>query len=213
MARPSPITIGLTALLGAILCVAVWLLARSRQPLPQPAATAAAQESEDRPGVAPPPTPAPRPPESRRPPARPPAAAPAPAPVAAAAPPPPPADAGAPPRIPFDARRDVLVKTQNLRMSEADEEVFATLNLPEATRARIREINEEHRRRTERPLSSTEPRPASTGVALTSHEARQAALLGLLGNDGARQFGEQERAAVRKIRGKFRYEWGRQLRE
>jgi hypothetical protein len=141
--------------------------------------------------------------------------APAPAPIAAAeVPPPAPADPGTrTARLPFAMRRDLLVRNHNLRLAEADEETFAALNLPEATRARIREINDEHRKRTEQGVPSGEPAASGASVALTAAEARQVALRQLLGNDGAQQFINQERDAVRKIRGKYRFEWGRQLRE
>ena len=115
--------------------------------------------------------------------------------------------------MPSAMRRDVLVRNHNLRLSEADEEIFGALNLPEATRARIREINEEHRKRTEQGVSGTQPPAAGTSVALTAAEARQVALRQLMGPDGAQQFINDERAAIRKIRGKYRFEWGRQLRQ
>jgi len=116
--------------------------------------------------------------------------------------------------MPSAMRRDVLVRNHNLRLAEADEEVFGTLNLPEATRARIREINDQQRKRTEQGLlPGSEPPATGASVALTAAEARQVALRQLMGNDGAEQFINEERAAIRKIRGKYRSEWGRQLRE
>jgi hypothetical protein len=220
MARPSPITIGLTALLGVVLSLAFWLIARPRHPAPPPAAAEPAPEPVQRPRPAPPPpiaAPRPTPPAIRRTPAR----LPAPAPVAAAeTPPPAPAspettDTGAPPaRMPSAMRRDVLVRNHNLRLSEADEQIFGALNLPEATRARIREINDQHRKRTEQGASGTEPPATRTSsVALTAAEERQVALRQLMGADGAQQFNNEERDAIRKIRGKYRFEWGRQLRQ
>jgi type IV secretory pathway VirB10-like protein len=213
MARPSPITIGLTALMAAILALAVWLFARPRHPVPEATPTEADE------GTAPAaPAPAPPPPPPVR---TAPAPRRAPAPVVAAEPPPSaPAGAetddagGLPARVPASLRRDVLVRTQNLRLSEADEETFRKLNLPDATRARIREINEDHRLRTERSFSSADPAPAaSAGAALTAREARLVALRQVLGAEGAQQFDAEERAAVRKLRGKYRFEWGRQLRQ
>jgi Spy/CpxP family protein refolding chaperone len=210
MARPSPITLGLSALMLGILTLAVWLFARPRHPVAEAPPPEPTLEADENPGRAPP-APAPTPPA--------PARRPAPAPVVAVEPPPPaPApdttDAGEPPpRMPFALRRDLLVKNHNLRMSEADEETFRALNLPEATRARIREINEAHRLRTERTETSAAPPATGASVALTAAEARQVALRQLLGPEGAQQFDAEERAAVRKLRGKYRFEWGRQLRE
>jgi len=218
MARPSPITISLTALLGVVLGLGFWLIARPRHPTPPPAAAEPAPEVEDRPRPAPPPIAAsrPTPPAVRRAPAPPPA----PAPVATAETPPPvPAnpeatDADTPPaRMPSAMRRDVLVRNHNLRLSEADEQIFGALNLPEATRARIREINDEHRKQTEHGISGTAPPATGTSVALTAAEQRSVALRQLMGADGAQQFINEERDAIRKIRGKYRFEWGRQLRQ
>ena len=95
------------------------------------------------------PEPAPPPPRaaSRRPPPPPPAA-----PAVAVAETPADVDAQAfaddqPPPAPN--RRGLLVVNHNRRLQEADENVFMTLALPESTRASIRQINDEYRRRTE----------------------------------------------------------------
>ena len=215
MARPSPITIGLSALMMGVLTLAVWLFARPRHPAPESLPPEPVLEADENVGRAPAPAP-PAPPEVPPAPTRRPVPEPV-VPVAAVESPPPgpdTTDAGEPPaKVPSSTRRDVLVRNHNLRLSEADEDTFRTLNLPEATRARIREINEDHRKRTERTASSGEPPATGASVALTAAETRQVALRQVLGAEGAQQFDAEERAAVRKLRGKYRFEWGRELRQ
>jgi len=101
--------------------------------------------------------------------------------------------------------RTALVKNHNQRLAEADEEAIRALRLPDATIARIRAINDEHRRRSEAD--------ANTGEARATAQARLDALRLLLGNEGAQQFDKEERAAIRKLRGKYRFEWGQMARQ
>ncbi len=101
----------------------------------------------------------------------------------------------------------------NRRLQEADENVFATLALPESTRASIRQINDEYRRRTERGDATAGAPAAASGDAPAALKARQDALTSLLGTDSAKSFDSEERIAVMRLRGKYRYEWGRQLRQ
>jgi hypothetical protein len=113
------------------------------------------------------------------------------------------------PPAPAPNRRGLLVVNHNRRLQEADENVFVTLALPESTRASIRQINDEYRRRTEAAGDAVTP-PSDEASAL---KARQAALTLLLGADSAKSFDAEERGAVMRLRGKYRYEWGRQLRQ
>jgi Spy/CpxP family protein refolding chaperone len=97
-----------------------------------------------------------------------------------------------------------LMRNHNRRLDEADEEAFKSLSLPDATRARVRAINDELRKRTEGDVS-----PSNVQGAV---QARRDQLRLLLGADGARQFDIEERGAVRRLRGKYRFEWGQQGR-
>ncbi len=203
MARLSPITLSLAAIMVAILGGAVFLLVHSRRepatagepvavPAPTPVAPARA------------PDPAPPPPAM---------------PVVAVTETPVEVDAQAsaddqPPPAPN--RRGLLVINHNRRLQEADENVFASLGLPESTRASIRRINDEYRRRTEPgggDAAAAGAIAATGSDATAALEARKNALASLLGADSAKSFDAEERSAVMRLRGKYRYEWGRQLRQ
>ena len=54
---------------------------------------------------------------------------------------------------------------------------------------------------------------SATAHAQAALKARHDALTLLLGTDSAQSFESEERIAVMKLRGKYRYEWGRQLRQ
>src|SRR6185295_68467 len=95
-------------------------------------------------------------------------------------------------------RRALLAANHNRRLSEADEQVFAGLNLPEATRASIRQLNDEYRKRTE--LGPEHPGGPDVAEAAAALEARRDALGLLLGADGAKGFDTEERGAVRRLR-------------
>ena len=216
MARLSPITIGMATLMVGVLCAAVFLVLRPRHAvrgdapelvqLPAPAPPVAERT------VAPPATPSPR----RSP-------EPIPAPEPALAVETPPAGASEPespePRPPVQpASRPLLVVNHNRRMQEADEQVFAALNLPDSTRAAVRLINEEYRKRTERDAEAVAGGGGGTSApgaaeARAALDARRDALVQLLGGEPARQFDAAERGAVQRLRGKYRFQWGRQLRE
>lgn len=207
MPRLSPITLSLAAIMVAVLSGAVFLLVHARQPRSEPPKD---PEVVAAPEPAPPPPPPPRAREPLPPP--PPPAAPA----VAVAETPPDVDAQAfaedqPPPAPN--RRGLLVVNHNRRLQEADENVFTTLALPESARASIRQINDEYRRRTERGDATGGAPLASPGDAQTALKARHDALTLLLGTDSAKSFESEERIAVMKLRGKYRYEWGRQLRQ
>jgi type IV secretory pathway VirB10-like protein len=206
MPRLSPITLSLAAIMVAVLSGAVFLLVHARQLRPEPPKD---------PEVVAAPEPAPAPPPAARAPEPPPPPPPA-APAVAVAETPAEVDAQAfaedqPPLAPN--RRGLLVVNHNRRLQEADENVFTTLALPESTRASIRQINDEYRRRTERGDAAGGALAVSPGDAQAALKARQDALTLLLGTDSAKSFDSEERIAVMKLRGKYRYEWGRQLRQ
>ncbi len=204
MARLSPITLSLAAIMVAIVSGAVFLIVHSRELRHEPVT-----EAEPAPTPMPPPPPPAREPEPAPPP--PPPAVPALA-VAetAAEDAQPPAEEQPPPS---PSRRGLLVVNHNRRLQEADESVFATLALPDSTRASIRQINDEYRRRTE-PSGDASGAPAvASGDAAAALKARHDALVSLLGTDSAKSFDSEERVAVMRLRGKYRYEWGKQLRQ
>ena len=205
MARLSPITLSLAAIMVAIVSGAVFLIVHARQPRSEPVT-----EAEPAPTPMPPPPPPARENEPAPPP--PPPAAPA---VAIAETPAedaqPPADDQPPPA---PSRRGLLVINHNRRLQEADENVFATLALPDSTRASIRQINDEYRRRTEPSGDAAgAPTVVASGDASAALKARQDALTSLLGTESAKSFDTEERVAVMRLRGKYRYEWGKQLRQ
>jgi len=207
MARLSPITLSLAAIMVAVVSGAVFLLVHARQLRREPA-------KEEEPVAAPAPaTPTPvRAPEPEPVPPPPPAAA-----AVAVAETPAEVDAQAfaddqAPPVTLN-RRGLLVVNHNRRLQEADENVFATLAVPDSTRASIRQINDEYRRRTEPGDAGGGAATAAPGDAQAAMKARHDALTSLLGTDSAKSFESEERIAVMRLRGKYRYEWGRQLRQ
>jgi hypothetical protein len=115
---------------------------------------------------------------------------------------------------PGRSRPGVLISNHNRRLAEADEQVFESGQLPDSTRAAIRRINLAYRTQTElRDGSPPAEESGSAGMASTAARTRQDALRLLLGDQPAREFDAQERGAVRRLRGKYRFEWGRQLHE
>ncbi len=204
MPRLSPITLSLAAIMIAIVSGAVFLIVHSRQLRPAPVS-----EAEPPPLPMPPPSPPAREPEPAPPP--PPPAAPV---VAIAETPAEDAQALAddqPPPAP--SRRGLLAINHNRRLQEADESVFTTLALPDSTRASIRQINDEYRRRTEPSGDAAGASAVASGDATSALKARHDALISLLGTDSAKSFDTEERVAVLRLRGKYRYEWGKQLRQ
>jgi len=212
MARLSPITIGLSGLMLIFLGATIFLVVRPhhRSPPSDDADLSLLASPPVPPAPAPAPAIMPAPPP---PPPPPPIPAPAPAAVVETA-----AESDAPPSAetptaPTLGRRALLVVNHNRRLQEADEQVFVTLNLSETARAEIRRINEEYRKRTE--VDPTQPGGGGNGGAGTAgaNLARQDALRLFLGTVPAEQFEAAERGAVLRLRGKYRFEWGRQLRE
>jgi hypothetical protein len=199
MRRLSPITISLWALLVGLLTVGIFLVFLPRHVVRQ----GTEMEALTTPEAPPPPAPVP--------------ARPAPAPPAAMVEAPPPAnnvasgaDEARPPSEARPSRRALLAVNHNRRMQEADEQAFERLKLPEATRVAIRQLNEEHRRRTE--VGPERPQGPDVGELAAAVNAREASLKLLLGVAPARDFDAEERAAIQRLRGKYRFEWGRQLR-
>jgi hypothetical protein len=211
MPRLSPITVALSVLMVAILSTAIFLMVGARHPRErapvdgdsaEPSLNAAAPPRAPEVPVAPPaPPPLPAPPPEPEP-----AATVATAPETDAQSPGDDAQlTAAPPN-----RRALLLVNHNRRRQEADENVFTSLGLSEETRTAIRQINEEYQRQTQ---PNPDPAPLDVSEASTALRAREAALVRLLGADAAKEFESQERAAVLRLRGKYRFEWGRQLRE
>jgi hypothetical protein len=228
--RPSPITIGVVALAMVVLGTGVYLVTR---PHPHTEPTAA-DDSPASPAQEPPPTPPPpprhppRPPIAAAPPGATPAAAPAPPPTESD--PPPPAESDPPPpaaqALPDPAavaaalkQRALLSASHNQQLVvSADEQTFERLHLPETTRAAVRQINEEYRRKTESQLgadpsglSADQQIGANIAGNSDADRARRAAIDTLLGPDGAREFSAAEYAAERRLRLQLRRQWSEEL--
>jgi hypothetical protein len=212
MARLSPITIGLSGLMVIFLGATIFLVVRPRDDADLSLLSSPPAPPAPAPEIAPaPPPPPPAPPQ--------PIPAPEPAAVvetvAAESDAQPSAETAPAPAL---GRRGLLVVNHNRRLQEADEQVFVTLNLAETTRAEVRRINEEYRKRSE--VDPTQAGGAGLGSAgidsagtAPANTARQDALRLLLGAVPAREFEAAERGAVLRLRGKYRFEWGRQLRQ
>jgi hypothetical protein len=198
LARPHPIFIGLVAMAGLVIGLEVHLLHRSRR-------RAAPVVSDEAPfAEAPPPAPA---------------AAVAPAPVAppvpAALPPPSPpvqpsssaaAASGAIPagadggtdQGPAQTKRPLFVRPEPERvLRDADEQAFETLQLPEATRAAIRKINETY---------ADTQRQLRAGLITTTEglPTRREAIQQLLGAEAGHQFETAEHVATKQLRSQYR---------
>jgi hypothetical protein len=120
-------------------------------------------------------------------------------------------DDALPPPETRPSRRALLAVNHNRRMQEADEQAFERLKLPEATRVAIRQLNEEHRKRTE--LGPERSQETDGGELAAAVKAREESLKLLLGVGAAKDFESEERAAIQRLRGKYRFEWGRLLRQ
>jgi hypothetical protein len=216
--RPSSITLALALLALGSLIGGTWIVMRAQRA--RSAASSSAREQVEAPAnevpVAPhaqalePPAPLPPTVPPR---AAPVAVSPSEPHAAAAAADDQPAASSAPPGR---ARPGALISNHNRRLEEADEQVFATGQLPESTRAAIRRINLAYRTQTETEVrggSSADQESGAEVVTASAARSRQDALRLLLGDQPAREFDAQERGAVRRLRGKYRFEWGRQLHE
>jgi hypothetical protein len=219
MGRPRPITMTLVTMMVAVTALAVLMVVR-REPHPKAEGTessldsvaAAVAESHDgerpRRDTAQTTT-------NRAPTARPPV------PVLAAPPVIPPGDlqtdAAAPAdtaggvdsgRLPLPLRdkRGTLTINHARRREEADERAFETLTLSEAKRGALRHLNEEYRTRVEGALDASP-------TIRDADRSRREAIIQTLGDEDAAKFDAAERAAILRLRGKYRNEWGRQLRQ
>jgi hypothetical protein len=132
-------------------------------------------------------------------------------------------DAGAADRTdaarPAGGRNETLVVNHLQRLQEADEQLFESMKLPDATRAAIREITRDYVKRTLAVATGPSPNGGGTGslgagaaetaeVAAAAN-ARRDTLRNLLGGDAAKSFDTAERVGVMRLRGKYRREWGK----
>jgi hypothetical protein len=182
LTRPNPIIVGLVTLTALVIGLEVRVLLKSRRhahpaasddtpptELPLPASATAAPVVVDQ--------------VPERPPTPPPS--------------PPPVTAAPSPPI-AQTKRPLFVAPEPERViRDADEQAFEMMRLPEATRAAIRKINEEHAR-TERALRDGLP-PPPEGLP-----TRRAALDQLLGVEAGHQFDAAERVATKRLRSQYR---------
>jgi hypothetical protein len=114
-------------------------------------------------------------------------------------------------------RQKALVANRLQMIRQADEETFQTLNLPEATRAAIRAIDDDYTRANEAFQARREADQAA-GVDsrlpagdINAEQTRHAAIASLLGPAGASAFAAAERKAERQVRNRLRPQWVRGL--
>jgi hypothetical protein len=212
MTRVSPIIVGLAGIALALLGVAGYLMFRPHQHARTVSAEPAFVDDDgDR---------AMRPVAG----AVTPTAAPAAGPAPAAIPPPPPAA----PEPSLQQVQNAAVKKRALLMAdhnqritqEAAELAFVTLQLPDATRAAIRDINASHLK-ARRDFIAANPETWSPGeqqganLAKTDENdrARRAALKAALGADGVTAFESAEHAAARRLRRQYGAQWAQELEE
>jgi hypothetical protein len=204
MARPSPL---ITACLGVgvlVLGVEVAAIYRSHDRPPVQTVATAPEEPDPAPPTAP----------ANPPPTPPPAAAPNPAPnpapaaVAPAAEPPGPLAVG---DVPVQWRRFTVPDMESV-IRKADEEVFEKLEIPEATRASIRRLNEEHQQklhalRAGEPGVTNEQQLNGNRANITAFtQTRREGLQEILGPDTEIRFERAERAATKHLRNQLRAE-------
>ena len=217
--RVSPIIVGLTAIAVLVMGTGGYLLLRPHpRHVPAVAALAEADDSEPEPIAAPP---APAPPL---------AAASAPAPPAPDPPPPeaPRPSAAAPVDPPPREVQSAAVKKRALLMAdhnqrvilEADERAFEALQLPDATRAAIRQINASYVKSRRDAIEANaaawspgEQLGANLAKSDESDRARRAALKEVLGADGVSAFETAEYAAARRLRRQYSAQWAQELEQ
>ena len=118
-------------------------------------------------------------------------------------------------------RRDLLLAAHNQQaIQEADERVFAQLDLPEHQRVAIRLVNEREARRrqdlvaAERDeLSPEEQAGASIEIGDKVTRERQAALRESLGRETFQSFQLAETAEIRRLQRRYRVQWAQELDE
>jgi hypothetical protein len=202
LSRPSPLVIACLALGSLILGAEVCAIYRSRQHVP---AAAVAEPADEPASAAPPPAV-----ENVVNPPPPPAPAPSAPPVAIAPPPtadspPPEAAAAATGKRPSFVAPDIETVIR-----AADEQAFQKLDMPEATRAAIRRINEEHAQklhalRAGEPGASSEQQLNGNTANITAfRQTRREALEEILGADTAIRFERTEHAATKRLHNQFR---------
>jgi hypothetical protein len=151
-------------------------------------------------------------------------------PVSAAVPAaPPPSDESIPTTAPASAsrvgaalrRRDLLLAAHNQQaIQEADERVFAQLNLPEQQRVAIRLVNERQARRRQElvaaepdQLTPEEQAGASIEIGDRVARERQASLRESLGSEAYQSFQLAETAEIRRLQRRYRVQWAQELDE
>jgi hypothetical protein len=195
LTRPNPIIVGLVSLTALVIGLEVRALLGARRHAP-PAASDETSPPESpalaRPVVVDqvPERPTPPPPPASPPPVTPAAATP---PETFAA-----LDAAADPPI-AQTKRPLFVAPEPERViRDADEQAFEMLHMPEATRAAIRKINDDHAEK-QRAIQDGAPPPEGM-------QTRRDAIGQLLGVDAAHQFDAAERVATKRLRSRYRAE-------
>ena len=220
--RFSPIIVGLAAIAVLVLGTEGYLLLR-----PHRRAVSAAEEpvtaadSEQRSRAAPP-----APASSVRPlPTASAPAAPAPPPPPPEAPQPPIAAGGEPPPLEVQSaavkKRALLMGDHSQRVTlEADERAFDTLQLPDATRAAIRQINGSYVKTTRDAIEANaaawspgEQLGANLAKNDEADRARRAALKEVLGADGVSAFETAEYTAARRLRRQYSAQWAQEIEQ
>ena len=214
--RVSPVIVTLAAIAVAVMGAAGYLLVRPHPPKVFAAISAAPPDEPERPLVAPPPipeeSPAPAPPTARAQPLH--------------VDPQPPAASGPEPTAPATQiaavkKRALLMADHNQRVTlEADERAFETLQLPDATRTAIRQINAGYVK-TARDFLEANAAAWTPGEQLganvakndESDRARRAALKEVLGADGVAAFETAEYAAARRLRRQYSAAWAQELEQ
>ena len=118
-------------------------------------------------------------------------------------------------------KRALLMGDHNQRVTlEADERAFDTLQLPDATRAAIRQINGSYVKTTRDAIEANaaawspgEQLGANLAKNDEADRARRAALKEVLGADGVSAFETAEYAAARRLRRQYSAQWAQELEQ
>lgn len=215
MARLSPITVGVLVVMSLVLGAAVYVVSRSNHhvdttPVPNQTDEWRAPPPPEHLPVVGTPKRVPRPAVS---PPAPPRQLAIPAPAAVVAPP------SAVTISSILQKRALLNAAHHQELTQkADERVFEILQMSEAQRVAIRQINEDFGKRARELVNAApgmlaEQRPESFAKNTDADRARRAALENLLGVDAARAFDTNEHTAARILLRRYRPEWGRELRD
>jgi len=210
--RFSPIIVGLAAIAVLVLGTEGYLLLRPHE------RNVSAADSEGRSRAAPPaPAPPVQPPPTASAPAAPAPPPEAPQPAVAAGGEPPPREV----QSAAIKKRALLMGDHNQRVTlEADERAFDTLQLPDATRAAIRQINAGYVKTTRDAIEANaaawspgEQLGANLAKNDDADRARRAALKEALGADGVSAFETAEYAAARRLRRQYSAQWAQELEQ